>query len=156
MMGTGHVRHGNELYMYYWGTGRLHDSIFLRPELAETKIMEGPHGLGVVRQRLDGFMSVTVDTQGGSITTPPLVFEGSKLFVNQNCGAAGTLFVEIQDLNGNPFAGYSLADCEEITGNDVDWQVRWRGSSEINRLEGLPVRLHFRMRRSELYAFQFR
>ncbi|HIJ73115.1 MAG TPA: hypothetical protein HPP83_03335 [Candidatus Hydrogenedentes bacterium] len=156
MFGVGMIRVGNDLYQYYWGTGRLHDSVFLRPEMAA----QPPHnpsgtGLGAVRQRLDGFVAAEVDYRGGSITTPPVVFSGNRLQLNHDSGGTGTIFVEVRDLNDLPLGGYSLADCEEITGNDVAWEVRWRGNGDVSPLIGKPVKLHFLLRATKLYAFQF-
>ncbi len=156
MIGHGMIHQGDSILMYYWGSSRLHDSLYLRPELADKQVIKGPHALGILRQRLDGFISIDADHRGGEFTTPPLVFHGNRLFINHNCGASGTLFVEIQDVNGLPFHGFSLADCEEVTGNDVDWEIRWRGSGDIKKFQGKLIRLHFCMAGTKIYAFQFR
>jgi prepilin-type N-terminal cleavage/methylation domain-containing protein len=97
-------------------------------------------------------VSANVDDRGGSITTPPLIFSGRRLELNHNSGATGTIFVELRDLNDQPIPGYTLADCEEITGDDVAWEVRWQGSPDLSRLAGRPVKLHFRMYAARLYA----
>jgi len=155
-MGRGMVRRGNYVYQYYWGTSRLHDSIYLRPEIEKVELTKtSASHLGALRQRLDGFVSADVDHKGGSITTPPIVFGGTRLLLNHNTAGMGTIFVELRDLNGLPIPGHSLADCEEITGNDVAWEVRWRGRSDLSALRGKPVKLHFRMANTRLYAFQF-
>ena len=49
------------------------------------------------------------------------------------------IFVELRDLNDRPMTGYCLADCEEITGNDVAWEVRWRGRADVSSMAGTPV-----------------
>lgn len=95
------------------------------------------------------------DYKGGSLTTPPLVFFGKRLVLNQNTGGQGTIFVELCDLNDQPISGYELADCEEITCSDVAWEVRWRGKADLSRLAGQPIKLHFKMLAAKLYAFQF-
>jgi len=154
MIGRGIVVRGSYVYQYYWGSTRLHDSLFLRPELEKIDFPRGC-GLGALRQRLDGFISANVDYRGGSITTGPITFSGNRLKLNHNCGAMGTIFVELRDLNDRPIPGYSLADCEEITGNDVAWEVRWQGKGDLSALIGRPVKLHFKMASTKLYAFQF-
>lgn len=153
VMGPGLVRRGNYLYQYYNSSGRLHDSVILRPEYDETAKQLG--GVGVVRQRLDGFVSANVDHQGGWLQTPAIVFCGRELRLNIDTGAAGTAFVELQDADGQPLPGFTLADCEEIGGNFIDQRVYWKGSSDVSALAGKPVRLHFKLRRAKLYAFQF-
>ena len=151
MMGLGMVRHGNDLYQYYWGGHTLHDSLKLRPELEKHSY----GGIGIVKQRLDGFVSADVGYQGGSLTTPPLKFPGNRLQLNHNCGGQGTLFVELRDANDVPIPGFTLADCEEVAGDDVGWEIRWRGSGDIGALAGKPIKVHFKMRNAKLYAFQF-
>ena len=60
-----------------------------------------------------------------------------------------------RDANDQPIPGYELADCEEITCNDVAWEVRWRGKADLSHLAGQPIKIHFRMTDAKLYAFQF-
>ena len=155
-LGRGTVPIGNYLYQYYWTTGRLHDSLLLRPEVGEVS-EGGParHAIGALRQRLDGFISANADHRGGSLTTPPIKFSGDRLLLNHETAGMGTMFVELRDPNDVPIPGYTLADCEEITGNDVAWEVRWRGSGDVSGLAGRPLKIHFRMVSAKLYAFQF-
>ena len=68
----------------------------------------------------------------------------------------GTAFVEIQDADGQPIPGFTLADCEEIGGNFIDQRVYWKGKPDVSSLAGKPVRLHINLKRAKLYAFQFR
>lgn len=153
VMGPGIIRRGSYLYQYYYSSGRLHDSAILRPEYDETAKQLG--GVGVVRQRLDGFVSADVDHQGGWLTTPVLTFRGKHLKLNIDTGSMGTAFVEIQDAEGRPIPGFTLANCEEIGGNFVDQQVHWKAGADVSSLAGQPVRLHFRLKRAKLFAFQF-
>lgn len=153
VMAPGIVRRGNYLYQYYNSSGRLHDSAVLRPEYAESARQLG--GVGIVRQRLDGFVSADADYKGGALRTPPLIFKGNTLRLNIDTGSMGTAFVEIQDESGQPIPGFSLADCEEIGGNFIDQRVYWKGKSDVSALAGKPVRLHFQLKRAKLFAFQF-
>jgi hypothetical protein len=153
VMAPGIVRRGNYLYQYYYSSGRLHDSAVLRPEYDSVAKQEG--GVGVVRQRLDGFVSADADHRGGWLTTPSLKFSGKRLRLNIDTGSMGTAFVEIQDADGKPIPGFALTDCEEIGGNFIDQQVYWKGGSDVSAVAGRPVRLHFRLRRAKLFAFRF-
>jgi hypothetical protein len=112
-------------------------------------------GVGVVRQRLDGFVSADADQKGGWLTTPTLKFKGSRLRLNIDTGSAGTAFVEMQDADGRPIPGFALADCEEIGGNFIDQRVHWKGGADVARLAGRAVRIHVSMKRGKLFAFQF-
>jgi hypothetical protein len=153
VMGPGLVRRGNYLYQYYYSTGRLHDSAILRPEYEGAARQAG--GVGVVRQRLDGFVSADADHKGGWLRTPPLTFAGNRLRLNIDTGAMGTAFVELQDANGQPIPGFSLADCEEVGGSFTDQRVYWKGSADTSALAGKSVRMLVKLRRAKLYAFQF-
>ena len=158
-MGGGIIKVGNYLYSYYWANPQIHDTVPMRAEYPlEGYLKEwAEKSLGIfgARQRLDGFVSIDADYKGGSLTTPPLLFSGNRLVLNQNAGGQGTIFVELRDVNDQPLPGYQLADCEEITCNDVAWEVRWRGKADISHLASRPIKLHFKMRAAKLYAFQF-
>lgn len=153
VMAPGLVRRGSSLDQYYYSSGRLHDSANLRPEYADTAPQLG--GVGLVRQRLDGFVSADADHRGGWLTTPLLTFQGSRLRLNIDTGAMGTAHVELRDADGRPIPGHTLADGEEIGGNFVDQMVYWKGNADVAALAGRSVRIHVRMRSARLYAFQF-
>jgi hypothetical protein len=153
VMAPGIVRRGNYLYQYYNSSGRLHDSAVLRQEYADSVKQLG--GVGIVRQRLDGFVSADADFKGGTLRTPPITFNGNNLRLNIDTGSMGTAFVEIQDEAGQPIPGFTLADCEEIGGNFIDQRVYWKGKSDVSSLAGKTVRLRFNLKRAKLFAFQF-
>jgi hypothetical protein len=152
-MGPGMVRRGSYLYQYYTSSGRGHDGVVLRPEYDHSAKELG--GIGVVRQRLDGFVSVDADHNGGSFETPALKFDGKRLRLNVDTGSMGTAFVEIRDEGGKPFPGFTLDACEEIGGNFIDQTVYFKGNSDLSALAGRPVKLHFKLKRAKLFAFQF-
>lgn len=153
VMGNGMVRKGNYLYQYYTSSGRTHDSGILRPE--HDKLIEPGGGIGVVRQRLDGFVSVDAGQEGGWIETPPLVFQGRRLRLNIDTGGTGVAFVEIRDAEGKPIPGFTAADAEEVGGNYIDQTVYWNGATDVSSLVGKPIRLRLSLKRAKLYAFQF-
>jgi hypothetical protein len=105
--------------------------------------------------RLDGFVSVDAAYSGGWLTTPPLTFEGSRLELNLDTSAGGIAQVELQDVAGKPVSGFSLAEADILNGNSVGMPVSWKGSTDLSSLAGKVVRLHFKLRDSRLYAFQF-
>lgn len=153
VMAPGIVRRGNYLYQYYCSSGRTHDSAILRPEYEKSAARMG--GIGVVRQRLDGFISADADFHGGWLETPPLNFEGNCLRLNIDTGAMGTAFVELRTADHQPIPGFTLADCEEIGGNFIDQRVHWKGEPDLSQLKGQPVRIFFKLTRAKLYGFQF-
>ncbi len=106
--------------------------------------------------RTDGFVSVSAPLSGGELTTKPLRFTGDRLQLNFATGAAGSVQIEIQDADGKPIAGYSLADCPEIFGDELSRTVTWKGGASVSDLSGKPVRLRLVLRDADVYSFQFK
>jgi len=153
VMAPGIVRRGNYLYQYYCSTGRTHDSAIVRAEYDKSAPRMG--GIGVVRQRLDGFISADADHRGGWLETPPLIVKGNQLRLNVDTGAMGVASVEVRDADGKPIPGFTHDGCEEIGGNFIDQRVYWKGKTDVSTLAGRPIRLHFKLTRTKLYGFQF-
>ena len=153
VMGPGLARRGNYLYQYYNSSGRLHDGAILRAEYEKSAPQLG--GIGIIRQRLDGFVSADVDHNGGWLESPLLRFSGNRLRLNIDTGAMGTAFVELRDADSQPIPGFTLTDCEEIGGNFIDQLVYWKGSSDIGSFADQPIRVYIKLKRAKLYAFQF-
>ena len=106
--------------------------------------------------RVDGFVSVNAPFSGGEIVTKPIVFDGGNLALNVETGAAGSIQVEIQDVEGRPIDGYTLDECPEIFCDELRYIVRWRyQGGDVRALAGRPVRLRFMLRDADLYSFQF-
>ncbi|MBL4885418.1 MAG: hypothetical protein JKY95_12895 [Planctomycetaceae bacterium] len=105
--------------------------------------------------RLDGFVSLNAPYAGGSMTTKPLVFSGSKLNLNYATSAAGTLKVEIQNADGSPIPGFSLKNSTELFGDSTNQVISWENGSDVSSLAGKSVRLHFELKDGDLYSFQF-
>jgi hypothetical protein len=106
--------------------------------------------------RQDGFVSLRADARGGEMVTKPLKFSGRKLVLNYATSAAGSVSVEVQDPAGKPIRGYTLQDCGEIFGDEVEDAVKWAGKSDVSRLSGKPIRLRFVLKDADLYSMQFR
>ena len=105
--------------------------------------------------RIDGFVSVQAPLRGGELLTKPLVFQGNRLVLNFSTSAAGTIHVELQDPDGQPIPGFTLADCHAVLGDDLERVVAWQGGSDVSALAGEPVRLRFMLRDADLYSMQF-
>ena len=105
--------------------------------------------------RTDGFVSVNARFAGGEFTTPAFVFSGGELELNYSTSAAGSLGVELQQADGTPVEGRTLADFGERYGDEIDGAVSWNGRG-VGDLAGEPVRLRFTLQDADLYAFRFR
>lgn len=106
--------------------------------------------------RLDGFVSLHAPLDGGEWITKPIRFSGERLTVNYATSAMGSLRVEIQDGDGTPIPGWSLAEADELFGDNVDQTVSWNEKTDVGQLAGKTIRLRFQLRDGDLYSFQFR
>ncbi len=105
--------------------------------------------------RTDGFASLSAPWAGGEMVTRPFIFKGKELEINYRTGAPGYVRVEIQDAAGAPIPGYTLEDCPEIIGDEIERVVAWKGGTDVSRLAGQPVRLRFVMKDADLFALRF-
>jgi hypothetical protein len=148
-MGRGMVRRGDELWMYYVGFDYTHGD--------RDALNQG--GNGVISRlvlRLDGFVSADADYRGGEIISRPIRFSGSRLELNMDAGAGGSVQVALLDSGGHPIPGYGLDDSDVLKGNSVRRLVTWRKGSDLSALSERTVRVHWKLRDVKLYAFQFR
>ncbi len=113
--------------------------------------------------RTDGFASVHAGHPGGELVTKPLLFQGDNLVLNFATSAAGSIRLEIQDVQGNPLPGLALEESPLIFGDGVEHTVRWERShakatsdKPLARIAGKPVRLRFVMKDADLYSLRFR
>jgi hypothetical protein len=105
--------------------------------------------------RTDGFVSVQAGSATGELLTKPLTFKGSHLLLNFSTSAAGSLRIEIQDMNRNPISRFRLEDCPPIIGDTIEHSVQWEGKPNLAAIAGKPVRLRFVMSECDLYSFRF-
>jgi hypothetical protein len=105
--------------------------------------------------RTDGFASVSAPWGGGEMVTKPFTFAGSALEINYRTGAPGFVRVEIQDAAGTPIPCFTLDDCPEIIGDEIERTVAWNGGTDVSRLIGQSVRLRFVMKDADLFALRF-
>ena len=54
-----------------------------------------------------------------------------------------------------PLPGFTLADCKEVYGDDLERTIAWKGNADLGTLAGKPVRLRFELRDADLYSFRF-
>lgn len=106
--------------------------------------------------RTDGFVSLNAPYAGGEFVTKPLTFEGACLVLNCATSAVGSIRVEIQNDSGLPMPGFSLEQCDEVFGDEIERVVTWNGRSNVGALAGKPVRLRFVMKDADLYSLRFR
>lgn len=126
---------GDELIYYYGASswGKNHPGEF--------RVTGG--GVFRARLRIDGFVSV----DGGSLTTKPLAFEGSRLTLNSN----GPIQVEAIGADGKVLGSAAVKD--DSLANEVSFDGK--GFGEI--AAGKPVQLRFTVPKGgSLYSFTIR
>ncbi|HJU41689.1 MAG TPA: hypothetical protein VJ691_02705 [Vicinamibacterales bacterium] len=143
---------GDELYFYVSG----------RQGVPRTNL-PGICSTGLATLRRDGFASMDWSPAGkhpvrqlpgwkdGMLTTRPLRFSGSHLFVNAE-PKGGELRVEVLDRHGRVLAPFGRDACEPLREGGTRQPVTWRGAS-LGTVAGEPVRFRFTLTAGSLYAF---
>lgn len=114
-----------------------------------------PTRLRRIALRVDGFVALHAPLAGGELVTKPIKFQGKELSLNYSTSGAGSVFVELQDADGQPIPKFTLADCLEHYGDTLDRRVLWKNGGDVSSLAGQPVRLRFVLRDADLYAWKF-
>lgn len=105
--------------------------------------------------RLDGFASLSAGYAGGEMITKPFVFEGKELELNYSTSAAGEIFVELLDENGNKIPGFSKEECLPVIGNELSRAVYWNKTTNVSKLSGKAVRMKIYLKDAAIYSFRF-
>jgi len=116
---------------------------------------KGPTRLRRNTIRIDGFVSLHAKRIPGEFVSKPLTFTGRELSLNFSTSAAGSIQVEIQDADGQPVPGFSLADCDELFGDTIDRTVSWRDRTDLHALAGKSIRLRMVLSDADLYSLKF-
>lgn len=107
---------------------------------------------GVAFLRRDGFASMEAGAEVGSLTTRPVTFNGSRLFVNAATDL-GELRVEVLDAAGAVIAPFTSENCRVVRVDGTLVPITWAGAEDLTVLRGRPVRFRFTLRNGALYAF---
>jgi hypothetical protein len=136
---------GDQLYIYYGGYKSGH----------KTDKRTGRQ-IGVAFLKRDRYMSLAGGDWGGEMVTKPFIFKGNKLILNIDTFRDGCAWVELRDGNNNTFENFRFEDCDVIKSTDcLEYTVTWNGNSNVQQLEGKPIRLALRLKKGELFTFQF-
>ena len=84
--------------------------------------------------------------------TKTVVFGEGDLHLNYATSAIGSIQVSVVDPDGFPIRGFTFEECEEKFGNALDEPYGWV-SRKLAELSGNAVRLVFRMKDADLFAF---
>lgn len=139
---------GDWIWFYY--TGFQGDSTKTGSHwLSNGMYDRGATGLAFLRR--DGFASMEAGAQPGTLTTRPVRFTGSHVFVNADTHQ-GNLRAEILDEAGKPIEPFTLANCQSVETDSTLTPVTWTGGN-LAVLKDRPVRFRFTLRNGSLYSF---
>jgi hypothetical protein len=139
---------GDRLWFYYigfQGDTAKKDNPFLSNGMYD----RGATGVAFLRR--DGFASFDAGDTTGTLTTRPVQFTGTHLFVNADT-LKGELRAEILDESGRPIEPFTLANCRPVRADGTIEPLAWNGG-DLSKLRNRPVRLRFALRNGSLYSF---
>lgn len=137
----------DKIWIYYTGLGSRHWSNYHGDERPPKS------GMGLATLRLDGFVSVEA-AGSGSLLTKPFIALGDTLVVNADA-AQGEIRVEAIDALGRVIKGFSEAECQPITTDQVRHVVTWKQGANCHPLQGRPIQLRFHLKQAKLYSLEF-
>ncbi len=146
------LRVGDEIWLYYGGANYTHGNPCLYRAENTGRKTEFTGSVGLAIWDYDRFVSADAFSEGGSLTTVPVVFDGNALKVNAN--VKGSLTVSLLDAAGKPIPGFEASDVTK--GDNLRHAITWNGKADVSALVGKPVVLRFDMTSAELFAFAFR
>ena len=107
--------------------------------------------IGRASWRLDGFVSLDADANGGTVETVPLRIPDGRLEVNVDA-TQGSLAVEVLFPDGRIQPGFSAKTCSPICGDHLHHPVNWTQTNLTQAQQ--PLRLRLSLRQAKLYSFR--
>ena len=154
------IRVGDKLYVFYQGRRSFHWGT--RPysfqQEGQTYEINDPNfghvgSIGLAFWRVDGFASMDADKETGTLLTKPVIIpSGDQLIINAR--STGHIKISILNESGQPFPGYSSAECLAVKGDSIEHTVGWEPKQNIQELRGRTVRLRFELQDASLYSFR--
>ncbi len=68
---------------------------------------------------------------------------------------SGSVKVALLQPDGTPCPEFATSDCELISTDEIDYEVRWKTGPDLSALAGKSVRVQLEMRNARLFALQF-
>ncbi|MDD4920933.1 MAG: glycosyl hydrolase family 32 [Bacteroidales bacterium] len=140
---------GDQLWFYYIGF-EGDPANHHQDAMKSGMYANGSTGIAILRR--DGFASMSAGTDGGSLTTRPVTFQGKYLFVNVDC-PKGQLKVDILDENNAVMSTFSAESCQAVSIDSTICQIQWDGKRDLSGLIGQKVHFRFHLTDGHLYSF---
>ena len=83
---------------------------------------------------------------------------GEPIRLNYACETGGWVRMELVSQVPYPpqmtdgIKGFTFDDCELLTGDELAWEVRWKGSADVSRLAGQEIHIRFELFRATVFA----
>jgi hypothetical protein len=149
------LRVGDEIWLYYSGTSCTHGTPCSYQAEGTGRGTRYAGSIGLAKWKFDRFVSADGPPEGGTLTTNPIVFSGTRLEINASAKSGGSVSVEILHPAGYQIEGFGLSDT--FTGDDLHHKVSWDGNQKkVSQHVGKPVCLKSHVKHAELYSFVFR
>ena len=153
--------------VYSWGSGLAelpdgswgslyggHTSLHNEPSRGEHRTV-----LQWARWRPHGFCGIEAEVEG-RFTLPTVERSAAQLRLNYRCRPGGWIKVEILrnipsriHPDVDPVAGLTFAECDLLTGDELDRTVTWNGNSDLSAA-GEMVAVRIRMFQAKIFAYQ--
>ena len=143
--GSPPVEVDDELWTYYSCMNLTHHGE--KPEGAP----DYRHAIGARAVTRDRWVAYTAGQQEGELLTQ-VIERPEAISLNAKTWADGQVRVEITDPRGKPLPGFSINDCEPVTGDGLELSPSWRGAPSLPKLETSRIRLRVTARHGSLYA----
>lgn len=93
--------------------------------------------------------------EDGEFATVAFLPPGRKLLINAVTERAGSIQIEVCDIDGKPLPGRTFDDAEPIVGDQYQTLVKWKGGEDLGVKDGEAVILRVRMDKAKLFGFDF-
>lgn len=153
------IRVNDEVWLYYGGANYTHGTPCLYRAEDTGRGTKYTCGMGLVRWKLDRFVSADAD-QGGVLKTMPLVFAAGRkaettgqpeVRLEVNAEIKESIQVVLLDLKGGV-----LATSKPVSGDSLRHVVEWKEPLDLGSLAGKALIVRFEMNSAGLYGFAFR
>jgi hypothetical protein len=148
------LRVEDEVWLYYSAGNFTHGAPCLYRAEGTGRGTKYTSSIGLVRWKLDRFVSADGPDEGATLLTVPIVFSGDRIEINARTGPSGSITVEVLDAARRPIESYGMS--RPVRGDSVRHRVEWSEDRSIGQLRGRSVCLRFHLRRAQLFSFAFR
>ena len=150
---VGMIPNGDRLSQYHvggrrsHGEGRTPDAWSERqpPKLGDPMVFR-------LEQRMDGFVSADSAYSGGILVTKPFELKSKTLKINIDTSASGDAFAALVGEDSSTIPGFEVTDSDRIQGNNTQYELSWKGGSDLSRFVGKRIKLLLKSRHAKLFA----